>query len=48
MEHPNVTGRGRTIPGCVNRVVIEERVAEWCEADDEVMRSGDDEVMILP
>jgi hypothetical protein len=31
LQHPNVTGAGKTIPGCVTAAHIEEKLAEWCE-----------------
>jgi phage terminase large subunit len=31
LDHPNVRGRGRQIPGAVTVEAISERVAEWCE-----------------
>lgn len=43
LEHPNVRGRGRQIPGAVTAEAISERVAEWCEPVErkEVYSSAD-------
>ena len=31
LQHPNVTGTGKLIPGCVTAAHIEEKLADWCE-----------------
>ncbi len=47
LQHPNVTGRGRPIPGCVTAGHLEEKLEEWCEEAEgtgfRVQGTGSDE-----
>ena len=33
LQHPNVTGLGKPIPGCVTAVAVDALVADWCEEE---------------
>src|SRR5207249_5009123 len=33
LHHPNVTGKGKRIPGCVTRDFVDEKVEDWCEEE---------------
>jgi phage terminase large subunit len=35
MNHPNITGKGRSIPGCITNAWLESRIVEWCEEAEE-------------
>src|SRR4029079_4098198 len=31
MDHPNLTAKGRSVPGCITTAWLEDRLIEWCE-----------------
>ncbi len=46
LAHPNITGKGRRIPGALTAAYIEEKLAQWCE--EQIIGSMGDGVVVNP